>query len=86
MPAKVKKDPYLYFLYSETQEKERIEIEKKMSRVFNCGTVIVNGRAKKFSEISKKSPKNRYADCVLVAEGLESAMKYTPITTTLSKI
>ena len=37
------KDFYVDFLYSEQQNKERSEIEKKMSRVFSPGTVIVNG-------------------------------------------
>ena len=49
------KDFYVYFLYSEQQNKERSEIEKKMSRVFSPGTVIVNGRKKIFTELSKSS-------------------------------
>ena len=56
------KDFYVYFLYSEQQNKERSEIEKKMSRVFSPGTVIVNGRKKIFTELSKSSS-NRYPDC-----------------------
>ena len=72
------KDIYVYFLYSETQKTERSTIEKKMSRVFTPGTVIVNGRKKIFTELSKKSS-NRYADCKVVAEGYKSKMTYTPI-------
>ena len=67
------KDFYVYFLYSEQQNKERSEIEKKMSRVFSPGTVIVNGRKKIFTELSRSS-KNRYPDCKIVAEGLKSKM------------
>ena len=62
------KDFYVYFLYSEQQNKERSEIEKKMSRVFSPGTVIVNGRKKIFTELSKSSS-NRYPDCKIIAEG-----------------
>lgn len=71
------KDFYMYFLYSEQQNKEISEIEKKMSRVFSPGTVIVNGRKKIFTELSKSSS-NRYPDCKIVAEGWRSKMMYTP--------
>ena len=70
------KDFYVYFLYSEQQNKERSEIEKKMSRVFSPGTVIVNGRKKIFTELSKSSS-NRYPDCKIIAEGWKSKMMYT---------
>ena len=71
------KDFYVYFLYSEQQNKDRSEIEKKMSRVFSPGTVIVNGRKKIFTELSKSSS-NRYPDCKIIAEGWKSKMMYTP--------
>lgn len=74
------KDTYVYFLYSEEQNKERIAIEKKMSRVFVPGTVIVQGRKKIFTEMSKKTS-NRYPDCKIVAEGFKSKMNYTPVST-----
>lgn len=70
------KDSYVYFLYSEQQLKDRSEIEKKMSRVFNPGTVIVGGRKKIFTELSKSSS-NRYPDCKIIAEGYKSKMLYT---------
>lgn len=72
------KDSYVYFLYSETQKTERTTIEKKMSRSFTPGTVVINGRKKIFTEISKKSS-NRYPDCKVIAEGYKSKMTYTPI-------
>lgn len=70
------KDSYVYFLYSEKQSKDRSEIEKKMSRVFTLGSVIVNGRKKFFTEMSKKSS-NRYPDCKIIAEGWLSKVTYT---------
>ena len=70
------KDYYVYFLYSEQQHSERSEIEKKMSRIFSPGSVIINGRKSIFTELSKSS-KNRYPDCKIVAEGLKSKMMYT---------
>ena len=39
-------------------------------------TVIINGRKKIFSEISKKSS-NRYPDCKVVASGYKSQLVYT---------
>ena len=73
-------DPYVYFLYSEQQKTERTKIEKNMSRVFTPGTVIINGRKKFFTELSKKS-KNRYPDCKVIAEGLKSKFTFTPVST-----
>lgn len=75
--AKLKeKDSYVYFLYSEQQYQHRSEIEKKMSRIFSPGTVIVSGRKKLFTEMSKSSS-NRYPDCKIVAEGYKSKFLYT---------
>lgn len=73
------KDSYMYFLYSDQQSKERSEIDKRMSRVFSPGSVIVNGRKKIYTELSK-STTNRYPDCKIVAEGWRSKMIYTPPT------
>ncbi len=70
------KDTFVYFLYSEQQVSERSTIEKTMSRVFSPGTVIINGRKKLFTEISKKSS-NRYPDCKVVASGYKSQLVYT---------
>ena len=74
------KDTYVYFLYSETQFKERTLVEKSISRVFVPGTVVIMGRKRYFTEISK-NPRNRYADCKLIAEGWKSKMVFTNITT-----
>lgn len=73
------KDVYVYFLYSEQQYKERSNIEAKMSRIFNPGVVVINGKRHQFTEMSRKSTKNRFPDCKLVAEGWRSKMNYTPI-------
>ena len=81
MAANIKeKDVYVYFLYSDQQNKERSEIEKRMSRTFVPGTVVVNGRKRAFTELSKKN-KNRYPDCKIIAEGFKSKMVFTNVTT-----
>nr|DAK74550.1 MAG TPA: hypothetical protein [Caudoviricetes sp.] len=71
-------DPYIYFLYSEIQKNEREKMEAKLSRTFIPGIVIVNGAELEFTEIST-SNKNMYVDCKLIAEGLQSRMKYKDI-------
>jgi hypothetical protein len=75
------KDNYVYFLYSEQQRAERTRIEKSMSRIFNPGVVVVNGKRENFTEISK-NPTNRYPDCKVVAQGIKSKMVFTPISIT----
>lgn len=74
------KDYYVYFLYSEQQFKERTAVEKKISKIFTPGSVIINGRKKPFTEMSKKSS-NRYPDCKVIAEGYKSKMVFTPVST-----
>lgn len=74
------KDTYVYFLYSEQQYKERTELDRKMSMTFSPGTVVVNGRKKIFTEMSRNS-KNRYPDCKVVAEGFKGKLTFTPVST-----
>ena len=69
-------DTYVYFLYSEQQFDERYDIERSMARLFRPGVVVVNGRRKEFTEISK-SPSSRYPDFKIVAEGYKSKLVYT---------
>ena len=78
------KDTYVYFLYSETQEKERNTIENKLGRVFVPGVVIVNGQRNYFTELSRKNT-NRYADTKVVAEGWRSKMTFTNISTRIGR-
>jgi hypothetical protein len=72
---------YKYFLYSSTQLRDRIAIEKKAGRTFVPGTVSVGPKLKKYTEVSSKNS-NRYSDTVIVAEGDISKMTYTPIKST----
>ena len=80
----VSTDPYVYFLYSEQQEKWRSEVEAKMGRVFEPGTVVVTGRRVPFTELSSK-PTNRLPDVKIIAEGYRSKMKYADIKTTIKR-
>ena len=70
---------YKYFLYSYEYLKNRNAMEEKVGRVFECGTVIVDGALREFNIISSKPTMNRYPDARIVAEGDIETMKYTDI-------
>lgn len=65
-----------YFLYSSEQLKFRKDVEAKMGKKFRVGHVIVNGVRKPFTELSS-TPKSRYPDAKIVAEGDPTLMRYT---------
>lgn len=71
------KNTYRYFLYSSTQYKDRLEIEKKIGKVFIPGVVIYKGKKKEFTEITTDPSRCMYADKKIVAEGYIEDMKYT---------
>lgn len=72
---------YRYFLYSKTQHSMRVDVDKKINKVFTPGKVFVRGRWAQFTEMSL-SPKNSYADTKVVAEGYLEDMKYQNPTST----
>lgn len=67
---------YWYFLYSYEYLKQRNAIEEKVGRVFEPGTVIVNGTMKEYNILSDKPELERYPDARLIAEGDIETMKY----------
>lgn len=69
--------PYKYFLYSSTYVKERMAIDKKMGKEFECGTVVVNGTKKEYSNLSNKPTLANYSDVRIIAEGVTEMMRYT---------
>ena len=65
-----------YFLFSRTQLDMRIELEKKMSKRFKPGEVIVNGVRKPYTEIVTDPNNSRYSDAVIVTYGNKKDIKY----------
>lgn len=65
-----------YFIYSSEQLKFRKQMEEKMGKKFMVGHVIVDGVRKPFTEMAS-SPKSRYPDAKIVAEGDPTIMRYT---------
>lgn len=68
---------YRYFMYSETQRKEKTNIEKTLNRKYNPGYVIYKGKKHLYTEIVTNVANCRYADAKLVAEGNLEDLKYT---------
>lgn len=73
----MKSDQYVYFLYSDEQYKEKNNILNKANKMFEPGTVVVNGTRKKFTQLSDSSSLPRFIDTKIVAEGILSQFTYT---------
>lgn len=71
---------YRYFIYSDSQYKERLEIEKKIGKIYKPGIVISKGKKQQYTEIVSNVDNMRYADSKIVAEGYLEDMKYTKST------
>lgn len=71
---------YRYFMYSETQRKEKSNVEKTLNRKYAPGYVIYKGKKHLYTEIVTSVSNCRYADSKLVAEGNLEDLKYTEAT------
>lgn len=66
-----------YFIYSDEQVKERNTVLAKSGKTFVPGTVIINGKRYKFTQISDTSSISRFVDCKVIAKGDLSDFTYT---------
>lgn len=80
MAVKDKEREYGYFLYSHAQHRMREEIENKLGKKFIPGQVLVNGKWKNFTQISKTPENIMYGDSILVTKGYLDQIKYTDCT------
>lgn len=67
---------FRYFIFSSSQMKDKIEIEKKIGRKYQPGTVLTKGSYKQFTDIIKEPTHKRYSDAIIVAYGDINTMKY----------
>ena len=68
---------YVYFVYSGEQIKEKNSILKPRNKKFKCGTVVVNGQRKEFTQIvTKLSQMSRYVDTRIICEGVLGDFTY----------
>ena len=70
-------DKYVYFLYSDEQFREKNKILEKTGKVFEPGTVIVNGTRQKFTQINTTPTLPRFIDAKVVAEGYSDQFTFT---------
>lgn len=68
---------YVYFLYSEEQLQEKNKILSKTGKSFSAGTVIVNGKRQKFTQIATTPTLDRFIDTKLIYEGYIDSVTYT---------
>lgn len=68
---------YKYFLYSATQYKARVQIEKNMKKQYIPGKVLVRGQWKDYTEISNNPSNNRFSDTIIITEGYIDNINYT---------
>lgn len=66
----------VYFLYSDEQIEEKNQILIKTGKKFVPGTVVVDGKRQKFSQIHSSSTMPRFVDTRIVASGEKSTFTY----------
>ena len=74
--VQTKKKKYRYFLYSASQYKERLNIEKTIGKTYVPGVVYYKGKKYNYTEIVDDVNKSRYPDAEVVAEGYIEDLKY----------
>ena len=68
----------VYFLYSDEQIKEKNTILAQTNKQFEPGTVTIQGRKVKFTQLSTNADAlARFADNKIIASGEESSFTYT---------
>jgi len=69
---------YVYFVYSGEQIKEKNNILASQNKKFKCGTVVVNGQRKQFTQVvSSLNQMSRYVDTKIVCEGIYGDFTFT---------
>ena len=66
---------YRYFLYSPIQEKELSKVADSMGKKYKPGEVFINGKYKKYTQLSKSPTNPLYADATIIAKGYIEKMK-----------
>ena len=75
----------MYFLYSEEQIAEKNNILISTGKKFVPGTVVVNGKRTKFTQLSESASISRFIDTKIVASGELSDFTYQEPSTTIKK-
>ena len=75
----------MYFLYSDEQIAEKNNILSSTGKKFIPGTVVVNGKRTKFTQLSESASISRFIDTKIVASGELSDFTYEEPSTTIKK-
>lgn len=75
----------MYFLYSDEQIAEKNNILSSTGKKFIPGTVVVNGKRTKFTQLSEAASISRFIDAKIVASGELSDFTYQEPSTTIKK-
>ena len=75
----------MYFLYSDEQIAEKNNILSSTGKKFVPGTVVVNGKRTKFTQLSESAPISRFIDTKIVPSGELSDFTYQEPSTTIKK-
>lgn len=75
----------MYFLYSDEQIAEKNNILSSTGKKFVPGTVVVNGKRTKFTQLSGAASISRFIDTKIVASGELSDFTYQEPSTTIKK-
>ena len=75
----------MYFLYSDEQIAEKNNILSSTGKKFIPGTVVVNGKRTKFTQLSESASISRFIDTKIVASGELSDFTYQDPSTTIKK-
>ena len=75
--TKITNDTVVYFLYSDEMVRERNQILSKQNKVFQPGSVVINGVAKPYTYMNTADSIPRFIDAKVVASGRKGDFKYT---------
>lgn len=75
----------MYFLYSDEEITEKNNILSSTGKKFVPGTVVVNGKRTKFTQLSESASISRFIDTKIVASGELSDFTYQEPSTTIKK-
>lgn len=75
----------MYFLYSEEQINEKNKVLARANKKFEPGTIAINGRKVKFTQLSTSPTLSRFVDTKIVATGDPTSFTYTEPKTIVKK-
>ena len=76
--ASINNSRYVYFLFSNSQFKDRTNIESEVGMKYTPGSVLKNGQWRIYTEMTSNPDNVKYPDSKVVASGYLRDIKYKP--------